>query len=232
MAASVAYVTWDDDGRPHQAGGGGRRRGPRTLSRFEGYYLDPVYTPDGSKLVYLAGAAADQLYAIMMNIQPEDGRPEEDGLGEIGGINPPNTLENPLDAIGRRRAHAGSVGTRRARAAFHAQTTRRAIYLTSGRGLQSIDISGSIVARCSGFQGSGPGNNPPSADEIRLSPDGSRGIRQPPGQALPRPGSARGTGNGRHQNPGSCGRHASVTRQAPCRSKAATTCAGRATARR
>ena len=168
----IAYVTWTTTGghiKRVPAGGGAAE----TLSRFEGYYLDPVYTPDGSKLVYLAGAAADQLYAIMMNIQPEDERAEEDVPGEIGGINPPNTLEIRWMPSGG-GAPTLVASAQGGRAPHFARNDSSRIYLTSGRGLQSIDISGLDRRTLFRIQGSGPGNNPPSADEIRLSPDGSR----------------------------------------------------------
>ena len=168
----IAYVTWTTTGGhiKRVAAGGGA---PETLSHFEGYYLDPAYTPDGSKLVYLAGAAADQLYAIMMNIQPEDDRPEEDAPGEISGINPPNTLEIRWMPSGG-GAPTLVASAQGGRAPHFARNDSSRIYLTSGRGLQSIDISGLDRRTLFRIQGSGPGNNPPSADEIRLSPDGSR----------------------------------------------------------
>ncbi len=172
----IAYVTWTVTGGhiKRVAAGGGASE---TLTRFEGYYLDPAYTPDGSKVVYLAGAAADQLYAIMMDIQPDDqpgdGQPEDDAPREISGINPANTLEI------RWMPSGGGAPTLVASAQgghtpHFARNNSSRIYLSSGRGLQSIDISGLDRRTLFRIQGSGPGNNPPSADEIRLSPDGTR----------------------------------------------------------
>src|SRR5919201_5093202 len=46
----IAYVTWTDKGghiKRIDANGGS----PATLTTFEGYYLDPIYTPDGSRIV-------------------------------------------------------------------------------------------------------------------------------------------------------------------------------------
>lgn len=168
----IAYVTWTTTGGhiKRVAAGGGA---PDTLTRFLGYYLDPAYTPDGSKLVYLAGAAADQLYAIMMDIQAEDDRPEGDPPREISGINPPNTLEIRFMPSGG-GASTLIASAQRGRAPHFARDDSSRIYLSSGRGLQSIDIGGLDRRTLFRIQGSGPGTNPPSAEEIRLSPDGAR----------------------------------------------------------
>jgi hypothetical protein len=48
------------------------------------------------------------------------------------------------------------------------------IYFTTGRGLQSITIDGYDRRTLVRVTGAGSGNNPPGADDIRLSPDGSR----------------------------------------------------------
>jgi len=49
----------------------------------------------GHKRCPQAGAASDQLYAILMDTPPpdHDGPGGDDGVGEITGIDPPNTLE-------------------------------------------------------------------------------------------------------------------------------------------
>jgi len=170
---SIVYVTWTTHGghiKRAPASGGATE----TLTRFEGYYLDPAYTPDGSKIVFVAGAAADQLYAIMMNMAPEGEHPEEEEApGEIGGINPPNTLELRWMPAG---GGAGTLvaSTQGGRGPHFARNDSSRIYLRSARGLQSIDISGFDRRTLLRIEGSGPGNSPPSADEIRLSPDGTR----------------------------------------------------------
>ena len=90
---SIVYATWTTRGghiKRVPAGGGAAE----TLTRFEGYYLDPAFTPDGSKVVFLSGAVSDQLYSILLDTPPDgDVHREPDAIGEIGGISPPNTLE-------------------------------------------------------------------------------------------------------------------------------------------
>ncbi len=170
---AIVFVTWTTRGghvkRVPSTGGA-----TETLTRFEGYYLDPVYTPDGSRIVFVSGAAADQLYAIMMNMAPEGEHPEEeDAPGEISGINPPNTLElRWMPSAGGTTTLVGS--TQGGRGPHFARNDSSRIYLRSARGLQSIDISGFDRRTLLRIEGSGPGNSPPAADEIRLSPDGTR----------------------------------------------------------
>jgi hypothetical protein len=50
----------------------------------------------------------------------------------------------------------------------------RRVYLSGGRGLQSVTLDGYDRRTHFRVTGIGPGNNPPSANEIRLSPDGTR----------------------------------------------------------
>jgi Tol biopolymer transport system component/imidazolonepropionase-like amidohydrolase len=167
----ITYVTWTTTGghlkRVTATGGS-----PETLTRNEGYYLDPVYTPDGTRITFLAGAASDQLYSILMDTPPENER-EEDAPREIGGVNPPNTIEIRWmpSAGGAATLVASAQGGRGLH--FSRKDSSR-VYLTTNRGLQSITMDGYDRRIHLRITGSGPGNNPPSADEIRLSPDGTR----------------------------------------------------------
>jgi Tol biopolymer transport system component/imidazolonepropionase-like amidohydrolase len=166
----IAYVTWTDKGGhiKRVAASGGP---PVTLTTFEGYYLDPVYTPDGSRLVFLSGAAADQLYSILLDTPPEDGDPA--APSEISGVNPPNTLElRSIPASGG--APTFIAAAQGGRGPQFAGKDPKRVFLTSRRGLQSITIDGYDRRSILRITGSGPGNNPPSADEIKLSPDGTR----------------------------------------------------------
>lgn len=170
---SIVYATWTTRGghikRVAATGGA-----PETLTRFEGYYLDPAVTPDGSKVVYLSGAVSDQLYAILLDTPPDGHRHDDpDAVGEIGGISQPNTLEiRWMPAAGGASTLVGAAqGGRRPH--FVARDSSR-VYLSGGRGLQSIDLSGYDRRTLLRVTGSGAGANPPPAEEIRLSPDGAR----------------------------------------------------------
>jgi Tol biopolymer transport system component/imidazolonepropionase-like amidohydrolase len=171
---SIVYVTWTQDGGhiKRVASTGGQ---PETLTTHAGYYLDPCYTPDGAKLVFLAGAASDQIYSILLDTPPANESQEHDGEGEgeIGGLAPPATLEI------RWMPAAGGTSTlvaaaQRGRGPHFARGDSSRVYLTTPRGLTSITLDGYDRRTHLRVTGVGPGNNPPAADSIRLSPDGTR----------------------------------------------------------
>ena len=166
---SIVYATWTTTGGhiKRVAASGGQAQ---TLTPNEGYYLDPTSTPDGSRIVFIRGAAADQLYSILMDSPTPD---EEGAPGEITGVNPPNTLElRSMPAAGGESTFIASAqGGRDPQ--FIRDDSRR-VYLTGNRGLQSITLDGYDRRTHFRVTGIGPGNDPPNASEIRLSPDGTR----------------------------------------------------------
>jgi Tol biopolymer transport system component/imidazolonepropionase-like amidohydrolase len=166
---SIVFVTWTATGghiKRVPASGGS----PQTLTGDEGYYLDPAFTPDGSKIVFIRGAAADQLYSILLDTPPPD---DEGAPSEIGGVNPPNTLELRVMPAGG-GASTFIAATQGGRDPHFVRDDARRVYLSSGRGLQSITVDGYDRRTHFRVTGTGPGNNPPTAAEIRLSPDGTR----------------------------------------------------------
>lgn len=171
---SLVYATWTSTGghlkRVAVAGGT-----PQTLTTHEGYYLDPAFTPDGARVAFLAGAASDQLYSILMDTPPpdHDGPDSPDGVGEIGGIDAPNTLEiRTLPAAGGAQTLVASA--QGGRGLHFTQADANRVYFRTNRGLASITLQGLDRRTHVRVQGAGPGNNPPGADEIRLSPDGTQ----------------------------------------------------------
>lgn len=168
---SIVYVTWSTTGghikRVAAAGGA-----PRTLTRDEGYYLDPAFTPDGATIVFIRGAAADQLYSVLLDTPPPD---EEGAPSEISGVNPPNTLElRAIPAAGG--ASTFIAAAQGGRGPHFARNDGRRIYLSSSRGLQSITSDGFDRRTHVRVTGTGPGNNPPTASQIQLSPDGTKAV--------------------------------------------------------
>jgi Tol biopolymer transport system component len=167
---SIAYVTWTTTGGhiKRVAASGGT---PQTLTTAEGYYLDPTYTPDGTRIVFIRGAAADQLYSILLDAPAPDDAPE--APGEIAGVNPPNTLElRSMSATGGETTFIAS--SQGGRSPHFIRNDPKRVYLAGNRGLQSITMDG--FDRRTHFRviGIGPGNNPPTASEIRMAPDGTR----------------------------------------------------------
>src|SRR5688500_2631572 len=167
---SVVYATWTTTGghiKRASVNGGA----PQTLTRNEGYYLDPAFSPDGSRIVFMAGAASDQLYSILMDTPPEDER-DDHGPREIGGVSPPNTLEiRWMPAAGGPGMLVASA--QGGRGVHFARNDGNRVYFTTNRGLQTITMDGHDRRTLFRITGVGPGNNPPGADDIRISPDGS-----------------------------------------------------------
>jgi Tol biopolymer transport system component/imidazolonepropionase-like amidohydrolase len=166
---SIVFVTWTTNGghikRVSNTGGE-----PQTLTTAEGYYLDPTYTPDGARIVFIRGAAADQLYSILMDTPAPD---DPDAPAEISGVSPPNTLElRTMPATGGASTFVAS--SQGGREPHFIRNDSKRVYLTTGRGLQSITLDGYDRRTHFRVTGIGPGNNPPNATEIRLSPDGAR----------------------------------------------------------
>jgi Tol biopolymer transport system component/imidazolonepropionase-like amidohydrolase len=169
---SIVYTTWTTTGG-HIKRIGVNGGAAQTLTRHEGYYLDPAFSPDGSRVVFMSGAASDQLYSILMDTPPDDHRDNHQAPGEITGVNPPNTLEirwMPGNG-GETTLVASAQG---GRGPHFAGKDASRIYFTTNRGLQSITMDGHDRRTLFRITGNGPGNNPPGADDIRMSPDASR----------------------------------------------------------
>ena len=171
---SIVYVTWTTTGGHIKkiAATGGQSE---TLTRHEGYYLDPAFTPDGARIAFLAGAASDQLYSILMDMPPADERDGDDHAPrEITGVNAPNTIEiRWMPATGGTSTLVGSA--QGGRGIQFARNDSSRIYFTNNRGLQSITMDGydrRTLVRITGIAPAGA-QNPPPATDIRLSPDGS-----------------------------------------------------------
>ncbi len=165
----VAFVTWSPEGghvyRVPAAGGQ-----PERLSRNAAWYSEPAYTRDGNRLVVLVGSKADQLFAELRQEDPHvlpEGAP-----GEITGVAPsaPRDLHwLPADG-GETRFVASSQGG----SSPHFGSDPERVYLSSSRGLTSVRLDGYDRRTHLQITGVGAGPNPPSANRIRLSPDGKR----------------------------------------------------------
>lgn len=171
---TIAFVTWSSEGghvyRVASSGGDA----PRRLTERAGYYSDPVYSPDGSKVVFLAGAAVDQLYADFRDWQASVYREvDASGPAEISGIRPNADLDlRWVPADGGASTLIGS--SKRGRAPHFAADPERVYLTSSGDGLTSIRLDGFDRKTHVKVTGVGAGENPPTASEIKLSPDGTQ----------------------------------------------------------
>ena len=125
----------DDDRRAHQARGGVRRRAGNA-DPHEGYYLDPTYTPDGTRIVFMAGAASDQLYSILMDTPPADERDGDD-------------QRRVRSAASTRRTRSRSAGCRRPAAPRRWSAPRRAAAGRSSRATTTRASTSPPAAACS-----------------------------------------------------------------------------------
>ena len=165
----------------------GRRRGghikrvaatggaPETLTRSKATTSIPSYTPDGSRdrVPRRRGVRSALL--------------DPDGHAAGGRASRATSMRRARSAASIRPTRSRSAGCRRPAARRRSSARRRAgaariSRATTRRASTSRPTAACSRSRSSGFDrrtllritGSGPGNNPPAADEIRLSPDGTR----------------------------------------------------------
>ena len=169
----IAFVTWSKDGGQIYRIGTTSGSQPERLSRYAAYYGEPVYTPDGTKIVFTTGTRADQLYADLRYIESghdSDVEPDATAPAEIAGIAENADMDlRWIPAGGGESTLIG--GTQRGHSPHFANDSVH-IYLTSNRGLSSIRIDGFDRRQLVQITGNGPGQNPPSASEIRMAPNG------------------------------------------------------------
>src|SRR5205814_4984787 len=165
-------VTWTKDGGHLYRVVATPGSAPERLSRYAAYYAEPVYTPDGSKIVYLTGTRDDQLYADLKYIEGGDPDvfPESGVPGEIDGIR--SDAEMDIRWIPAAGGDSTLVAASGGGHSPHFANDSVHVYLTSRRGLSSVRIDGFDRRQVVRITGSGAGENPPGASEIRVSPDG------------------------------------------------------------
>jgi imidazolonepropionase-like amidohydrolase len=171
---SVVYVTWSAEGghihRVSSAGGS-----PVRLTRRPAYYSEPVYSPDGERIVFISGRRDVHLYADLHSHQRLPGAWREllgHGLGEITGIAAGEGLDlRWIPASGGDSTLIGSAAGGRS-PHFGADSGR--VYLRTSAGLTSLRMDGLDRKTIIKITGSSPGPNPPAAEEVKISPDGTR----------------------------------------------------------
>ncbi|MBI4473881.1 MAG: PD40 domain-containing protein, partial [Acidobacteria bacterium] len=162
----VAYVTWSSSGgqifRAPAAGGQ-----PEQLSRRAAFYSSPVYSSDGQKIVFVTGSTADQLYSDLQNHGPDVREQDDAEISGIGG----NTGRD-LRWIPANGGDSTLIGPSQGGRNPHFTNDPNRVFMTTNNGLASLRLDG--LDRKTHFRvtGTGPGPNPPGADDIIMSPDG------------------------------------------------------------
>jgi Tol biopolymer transport system component/imidazolonepropionase-like amidohydrolase len=171
----IAYVTWQQDGGHimRVAAGGGQ---PETLTRRAAFYSYPVYSPDNSKIVFVSGPSDDHRFSDLQadHTAFPDMNDVQRELGEITGLSSRVGLDFRYIPAGGGDSTLIGPTQRGQYPHFTADSTR--IYFTHPlQGLQSLRLDGLDRRTLLKVTGSGKGFGPfpPTADEIKLSPDGT-----------------------------------------------------------
>jgi imidazolonepropionase-like amidohydrolase/Tol biopolymer transport system component len=169
--AFIVFATWSIDGghlyRMRSDGSGS----PERLTSHPAFYSDPIYAPGGDKIVFVSGTASDQLYSLLK--ESREPSPWQDvDLWEIGGVRPTGALD--LKHIPADGGSATLIASTKGGRFPHFTNDPERLYLTTSEGLTSVRIDGFDRRTHFKVSGVGPGPNPPTADEIRLSPDGRK----------------------------------------------------------
>jgi len=167
----LAYVTWSRDGGQIFRVAADGSYAPEQLTRRPAFYSYPVYSPDGSKIVFVSGASADQLFADLRDsasLYPED---PQRSLAEVTGI--PGGTGLDLRWIPAAGGDSTLIGPTQGGRFPHFTSDPGRVYMTAGfNGLVSVRLDG--LDRRTHFKvtGAAPGPFPPPAEEIRMSPEG------------------------------------------------------------
>ena len=144
-----------------------------TLTRARGLLPRPDVHAGRVPLVFLSGAASDQLYSILRDTPP----PEEQEPTTRCGRSAASTRPTRSNSDGCRQRAARPRSSRRRRtvaARISRATIPRACTSRRRAGCSRSRWTATTGGRTCAYRAPGPGNNPPGATEIRLSPDGTR----------------------------------------------------------
>ncbi len=156
----LAYVTWSSEGGHIWRQRANGRGAPQQLTQVPGYYADPVFTPDGSRLVALRAASYDRLYR------------EWDWGSPVGS----DLIALPADG-GAAQLIMPSRG--HGRPHFGPEPDRVYLYQESnGGGLISVRLDGTDRRRELSVTGPGTSleEDDQPASDIRLTPDGRHAL--------------------------------------------------------
>lgn len=168
----ITYVTWSrDGGQIYRMASDGSSR-PEQLTRRSAHYSDPVYSPDSSKIVFESGATSDQLFADLTIHDPDILPDAAMEPSEITGVGQSTGVD--LRWIPATGGDSTLIGPAQGGRSPHFTNDPNRLYLTTQAGLTSVRLDG--LDRRTHFKvtGTGPGPNPPNADDIELAPDGQQ----------------------------------------------------------
>ena len=169
---SIVYVTWSNDGGDVMsvpASGGAATK----LTLTSGFYSEPRFTRDGSKIVFITGAVDDQLYSDIREDHEADS-PTEALLhrpqGEIMGVTGNTGLD--LKWIPSTGGAVTHIAPTQGGSSPHFSNDPTRVFLSSPQGLVSLRLDGLDRRVHLKVTGKADGGVPGSAQEMRVSPDG------------------------------------------------------------
>lgn len=171
----LAFVTWSrEGGHIYRVDAEGRTQ-PQPLTRRAAYYAYPTYSPDNSKIVFVTGAVADQLFADLSPTH-EFASFEEAVLhgheGEVTGVS--QTTGTDLKYIPANGGDAVLIAPTQGGRYPHFTKDPNRVYVTMFQGLASVRLDGFDRRVHLKVVGSGTPPQQTPASMIKLSPDGDR----------------------------------------------------------
>ncbi|HWQ36471.1 MAG TPA: amidohydrolase family protein [Blastocatellia bacterium] len=171
----VAFVTWTRDGGHiyRVAADGGQ---PEQLTKRAAFYSYPVYSPDNSKIVFVSGAVADQLFADLR--QDHEFGSETEALlhgkteGEITGVG--GSTGTDLRWIPAGGGDSTLIASTQGGRYPHFSSDPQRVYVTTFQGLTSVRLDGFDRRTHLKVNGSGAPPQQASASVIKVSPDGTQ----------------------------------------------------------
>ncbi len=158
----IAYVTWTVDGGHIWKARADGHGAAQQLTKVAEYYREPVWTPDGTKIVALRTTRQ----ARVERVDEWGGPPINSELFWIPANGGAATMILP--ARGARKPHFGPEKDR--------------IYLHTSQGLISLRFDGTDRRNHVRVVGKSRGTEPAPAEEVRIGPDGTRALARVNGQ--------------------------------------------------
>jgi Tol biopolymer transport system component/imidazolonepropionase-like amidohydrolase len=172
----IAFVTWSSEGgqilRVPAAGGQAEQ-----LTRRPAFYSYPVYSPDNSKIVFISGGASDHLYSDLRQDHSAfpDMKDLERELSEVTGLSSRVGLDlRYIPAAGGDSTFIAP--TQGGQNPHFTSDPGRVFFTHRAQGLISVRLDGLDRRTHLKVTGSAPGAGPqqPTAEEIKLSPNGQQ----------------------------------------------------------